>query len=114
MKFDRDLRRKIKDHVVTILAFLCVVVAIIPLASILYTSIVRGAQVLSIGFLTGAEPTEGEAEAVDDYLKNASFLPARLADRMTPRQRDGRAWLESHSAPAGLGHRRHGPAGHRL
>jgi phosphate transport system permease protein len=59
MRFDRDLRRKIKDRVVTILAFLCVVVAIIPLASILYTSIVRGAQVLSIGFLTGAEPTEG-------------------------------------------------------
>jgi hypothetical protein len=48
----------------------------------------------------GAEPIDTEAEAVDDYLKNASFLPVRLADRVTLRQREGQAWLEAHSAPA--------------
>jgi integrase len=48
----------------------------------------------------GAEPTDSEAEAVDDYLRRAAFLPAHMADGMTERQRAGRSWLEAHSARA--------------
>jgi integrase len=48
----------------------------------------------------GAEPTDSEDVAVDDFLRHASFLPHRLADRITPRQRAGQAWLEAHSARA--------------
>ena len=48
----------------------------------------------------GAEPDGPDAEAVADFLRSASFLPHHLADRVTDRQRAGRAWLEAHSAPA--------------
>ncbi len=48
----------------------------------------------------GAELDGPDAEAVADFLRSASFLPHHLADRVTDRQRAGRAWLEAHSAPA--------------
>lgn len=48
----------------------------------------------------GAEPTGDEADAVEDYLRNASFLPDRFAERITDRQRQGRAWLQANSASA--------------
>jgi integrase len=48
----------------------------------------------------GAEPTGDELVAVEDFLTQASFLPAHLEGRMTDRQRIGRTWLESHSAAA--------------
>jgi integrase len=48
----------------------------------------------------GTEPTGSEAVAVDDFLRHASFLPHRLAERITQRQRAGQAWLEAHSARA--------------
>ncbi len=48
----------------------------------------------------GAEPEGRDSEAVADYLESASFLPDRLAVNITDRQRAGRAWLETHSAPA--------------
>ncbi|MGH9093528.1 MAG: tyrosine-type recombinase/integrase, partial [Acidimicrobiales bacterium] len=48
----------------------------------------------------GAEPEGEDADAVDDYIQSASFLPDHLAERITERQRAGRAWLEAHSAPA--------------
>jgi hypothetical protein len=46
----------------------------------------------------GAEPVGDELAAVEDYLDNASFLPAHLSNRITEAQRAGRAWLEAHSA----------------
>ncbi len=48
----------------------------------------------------GAEPEGRDSEAVADYLDSASFLPDRLAVNITDRQRAGRAWLETQSAPA--------------
>lgn len=48
----------------------------------------------------GAEPGPEESGAVEDYLRNASFLPAHLADQLTERQARGRLWLERHSTPA--------------
>jgi phosphate transport system permease protein len=56
MNFDRSTRRKIVDRTVTALALLCVVAALIPLGSIIYTAVARGIQVMSIHFLVGAEP----------------------------------------------------------
>ncbi len=50
----------------------------------------------------GAAPDGLEAEAVEDFLRSASFLPDHLADRITDRQRAGRTWLEAHSAPADM------------
>lgn len=47
----------------------------------------------------GAEPKGEDLKAVNDYLKNAAFLPAHLAHTMTDRQHAGEAWLQSHSAP---------------
>lgn len=55
MKFDRDARRKIFSLVVSGLCLLCVVVALIPLLSIIYTAIDNGWRVLSLHFLIGAE-----------------------------------------------------------
>ncbi len=57
MKFDRDARRRIFNWVVTVLCLLCVVVALIPLLSIIYTAVVNGGRVLSIHFLIGQEGT---------------------------------------------------------
>ena len=41
-----------------------------------------------------------QAAVVDDYLQNASFLPSRLSDKVTDRQRAGRSWLETRSVRA--------------
>jgi integrase len=48
----------------------------------------------------GAEPTADELVAVEDFLTQASFLPAHLEGRMTDRQRIGQSWLVTHSAAA--------------
>lgn len=56
MKFDRDFRRKVVNLVMSGLALACVVIAIIPLGDILYTSVVNGAKVLSLQFLTSGPP----------------------------------------------------------
>jgi phosphate transport system permease protein len=56
MKLDRDLRRKAVSETMSALALGCVVVAIIPLGSILYESVVRGAKVISPTFFTAAPP----------------------------------------------------------
>ncbi|MCI4337438.1 MAG: phosphate ABC transporter permease PstA [Thermoplasmata archaeon] len=56
MKFDRDVRRKLVSYLVSVLALLCVGLAILPLGDILYTSVVNGGKVLSIGFLTQNSP----------------------------------------------------------
>lgn len=44
--------RKFKDKTVHVLCFLCVIVAVIPLASIIFEVVTRGAPQLSIHFLT--------------------------------------------------------------
>ena len=47
------------------------------------------------------QPTGDVLQAVDDYLDHASFLPEHMADQLTEHQSAGKAWLRSHSAPAG-------------
>jgi phosphate transport system permease protein len=56
MRFDRDLRRKLVSHAVSVAALACVIIAIIPLASILWESIVRGLAVISPSFFTQSSP----------------------------------------------------------
>lgn len=51
MKFNRDGRRRIFNWVVSGLCFLCVVAALIPLLSIIYTAVINGGRVLSFNFL---------------------------------------------------------------
>jgi phosphate transport system permease protein len=55
MRFDRDARRRWVNWIVTGIALACVVVALIPLGSILYTAAVLGGRVISVTFLTGQE-----------------------------------------------------------
>ena len=47
------------------------------------------------------EPASDALQAVDDYLDNASFWPEHPAGQLTEQQRAGKAWLQTHSAPAG-------------
>jgi phosphate transport system permease protein len=54
--------RRFKDKLALILSFLCVVVAIIPLGSILIEVVKNGAPALSIQFLTSPPGAVGEAE----------------------------------------------------
>jgi phosphate transport system permease protein len=57
MKFDRNLRRKVLSAVVSVLALVCVGIAIYPLADILYTCVVNGLPALEQpGFFTGNLP----------------------------------------------------------
>jgi phosphate transport system permease protein len=51
-RFDRDTRRRWFDLVMSIAAFACVGIAILPLGSILFEATVRGAQAISWDFLT--------------------------------------------------------------
>ncbi|HLY76843.1 MAG TPA: phosphate ABC transporter permease PstA [Thermoplasmata archaeon] len=55
MRFDRDARRRGINWLVMGVAFACVVLALIPLGSILYTAVSLGSRVLSVTFLTGPE-----------------------------------------------------------
>lgn len=48
----------------------------------------------------GTVPEAEDVAAVEDYLRNASFLPEHLAERMTEQQEAGRRWLRQHSALA--------------
>jgi integrase len=48
----------------------------------------------------GGDPAQEDLAALEDFLANASFLPAHLVAQITDRQRAGQAWLEAHSAPA--------------
>jgi phosphate transport system permease protein len=59
VKFNRDGRRRIFNWVVSGLCFLCVVAALVPLLSLLYTAILNGVQILSIPFLIGPENPVG-------------------------------------------------------
>jgi len=59
MKFDRDARRRTFNWVVSGLCFLCVVVALVPLLSILYTAFLNGSHILSLSFLLSKENGSG-------------------------------------------------------
>ena len=52
MRFNRVARRRIFNWVVSGLCFLCVVAALIPLLSIIYTAVLNGGRVLSLSFFT--------------------------------------------------------------
>ncbi|MCI4347034.1 MAG: phosphate ABC transporter permease PstA [Thermoplasmata archaeon] len=56
MKFDRDFRRKLLSGGMSIAALACVLVAIIPLGSILFESLVRGSKVISLNFFVARAP----------------------------------------------------------
>lgn len=56
MRFHRDVRRRLKNRIMTLLFILCLLVAIIPLGSILYSVAVQGASVVNAEFFTGSQP----------------------------------------------------------
>ena len=56
MRFDRDVRRKIWSWVVAALAGLCVLVVLIPLASVIYEAVQFGFPAFSPSFLTALSP----------------------------------------------------------
>ncbi len=60
--------RKIKNQLFFVLCFLCVVIAIIPLLSILFEVIVRGAPQISWQFLTGNNLQGGIGPAIQGTL----------------------------------------------
>ena len=55
-RFDRDARRRLKNLIMMGLAVACILVALIPLGSILYTVAVQGASVLNGAFFTNVQP----------------------------------------------------------
>lgn len=55
MNFGRDTRRRVVNWVVSGLCLLCVLLALVPLLSILYTAVVNGGHVLSLSFLVAPE-----------------------------------------------------------
>lgn len=58
MNFSRNARRRWVDRGVSVLAFACVLIALLPLGSLLYTAAVRGASALTPSFFTRVgEPT---------------------------------------------------------
>jgi len=56
VKFDRDFRRKLVNYAMSAAALACVLIAILPLGDILYTSVLNGAKVLSVPFFTQNGP----------------------------------------------------------
>ena len=56
IRFGRDVRRRLKDRVMAVLALACVALALIPLGSIVYTVVVRGASVVNPEFFTQIQP----------------------------------------------------------
>jgi phosphate transport system permease protein len=57
MKFDRAGRRHLFSYAMAVLCFLCLVAALIPLISILYTSVLKGLPALSVDFFTNNIPS---------------------------------------------------------
>ena len=60
--------RKFKNHLFFIVCAICVVIAVIPLASILLEVVVRGAPQLSLTFLTTASANGGIGHAIQGTL----------------------------------------------
>ncbi|HKS59248.1 MAG TPA: phosphate ABC transporter permease PstA [Thermoplasmata archaeon] len=68
MKFNRDARRRWLNWTVSVLCLLCVVVALIPLGSILYTAATLGGRSLSWHFLTAPQVNGGIGNAIEGTL----------------------------------------------
>jgi len=66
--FDRDTRRRWIDRTMSIAAFVCVVIAIIPLGSILIEASIRGLQSLSPAVLTSTTGQGGIGNAIQGTL----------------------------------------------
>ena len=56
MNFDRNARRRWVNWIMSFLALGCVIVALVPLGSIIYTAVTLGGHVLSFSFLTSGYP----------------------------------------------------------
>ncbi|HYM40632.1 MAG TPA: phosphate ABC transporter permease PstA [Thermoplasmata archaeon] len=57
MRFDRDTRRRWKNWSMVGVSLLCVAAALVPLGSILFEVIVRGAGAITPSFLTATQPS---------------------------------------------------------
>ncbi len=73
MRLDRNARRKWKNWVVSALAALCVVVALIPLGSILYTAANLGGRSITWHFLTAPMVRGGIGNAIEGTLILVGF-----------------------------------------
>ena len=62
--------RKFKNRIFFFLCLLCVVIAVIPLASIIIEVIVKGAPVLSINFLTADGLDNGGRASVPQFREH--------------------------------------------
>jgi phosphate transport system permease protein len=56
MRPSRSLRRRLTSRLVSLLGIACVVVALVPLGSILYSAVDRGLPALNVGLLTTSGP----------------------------------------------------------
>ena len=74
-----ERRRRIVDRVMTGLMVLCLIVALVPLVSILYEVIRRGASALSFEFLTGLPVAAGEVGGGIGNAILGSFLIVGIA-----------------------------------
>ena len=68
IKFDNYQFRKFKNRFFYVLCLVCIVIAIIPLLSILFEVIVRGAPVINLKFLTGNGLQGGIGPAIQGTL----------------------------------------------
>ncbi len=68
LKFDNYHFRKFKNRFFYVLCLICVVIAIIPLLSILYEVVARGAPVINLQFLTGNGLQGGIGPAIQGSL----------------------------------------------
>ncbi len=60
--------RKFKNRLFFVICAICIVLAVVPLLSILWEVILRGAPQLSIGFITGTNATGGIGPAIQGTL----------------------------------------------
>ena len=68
LRFDRDTRRLWKDLAMNIAALACVIVALIPLGSILFEASARGLRSISPSFLTTTTAVNGIGNAIQGTL----------------------------------------------
>ena len=67
-RFDRDTRRQWKDFAMNVAAFLCVVIALIPLGSLLVEASVRGLRSITPSFFTLTTANGGIGNAIQGTL----------------------------------------------
>jgi phosphate transport system permease protein len=73
MRFDRDTRRRWMNWLVSGLCLACVVAALIPLGSILYTAASLGGQSITWHFLTATQVRGGIGNAIEGTLILVGF-----------------------------------------